>query len=395
MRLTVHDPAECLRSSEDRREGSVPERCLVFGGGAWQTCFFLGLYEYLQQAYSAEELLTRWAFCGESAGTLFALGLAVGVPVSTMYEMMQTMAEQARSVTAAKISAKLGAPSLGRLGMVGNSMDFAAPAFWRLLHWLPEDELIARLRGRFAITFTSLNHGRLTAIRADQFESAAEIFEACAGSAHIPIVSFGISALAPWKFPRVGGMAALDGGFTACGAVPVLPCHAACYAISCGEGDAELLARSGLTVDVQPATVRPVATMFITPESDAHIAETAQHGYDMAKAFFESRSWQQRVTKAQQQAAKSRQAAAAASRSPRSRPTAQRRRSRSPRAAARGAAPTQTPTTRIAGGERPRAAALASFDGLYIQKAMAAVPLLLLLASSMYYRIDQAMIASW
>jgi hypothetical protein len=40
--------------------------CVVVGGGAWRSCFFLGLLKRLQETISADEL-RQWAFTGESA----------------------------------------------------------------------------------------------------------------------------------------------------------------------------------------------------------------------------------------------------------------------------------------------------------------------------------------
>ena len=52
----------------------------------------------------------------------------------------------------------------------------AEPMFQHLLYeWLPESELVTRLRGRFAVTFNALVGGRPVAFIADDFNSAAEV----------------------------------------------------------------------------------------------------------------------------------------------------------------------------------------------------------------------------
>ena len=254
MRLVRHDPTTCIRATN---EEVAAERCVVIGGGAWKSAFFIGLVEYMQERYSPETLMEKFSFCGESAGCLFALALALGVPAYVLRESMVQMAEDAR-----------GLP----LGAVGNSRQIAESAFWRLLRWhADEDEVLARLRGRFAVTFTAvMPDGALVPTRVEDFEGIDEIFEACAGSSNIPLISFGLSSILRDGFPRVGGKLAVDAGFTASGAVPMLPCRVACYAISCGEGDADLLRRLRLAVDIQPAAFQPLATMFLTPSDEDH-----------------------------------------------------------------------------------------------------------------------------
>ena len=279
MRLVRHDPTTCIRATN---EEVAAERCVVIGGGAWKSAFFIGLVEYMQERYSPETLMEKFSFCGESAGCLFALALALGVPAYVLRESMVQMAEDAR-----------GLP----LGAVGNSRQIAESAFWRLLRWhADEDAVLARLRGRFAVTFTAvMPDGALVPTRVEDFEGIDEIFEACAGSSNIPLISFGLSSILRDGFPRVGGKLAVDAGFTASGAVPMLPCRVACYAISCGEGDADLLRRLRLAVDIQPAAFQPLATMFLTPSDEEAILATARHGYEQARAFFESDAWRDRL----------------------------------------------------------------------------------------------------
>lgn len=238
MRVQRYDPRSCLRPDDP----DVKDVCLIIGGGAWASCFFLGLVDTVQSHFPSKEL-SNWAFCGESAGCIVALALALGLPAVELEAVMQDIAAAARARP---------------LGAVGCAITICEPLVRRLIcERQPEAVAIQRLRGRFAVTFNSPSAtGGLVAYRADQFESADEVWEAIVGSASIPGV---VSLASLLQLPRVGGRRALDGGITPTARVPMLPCRCAVYAIACGNVAPSEIEPIGLTVDVEPSTPVPCA----------------------------------------------------------------------------------------------------------------------------------------
>jgi hypothetical protein len=184
---------------------------------------------YLQTAFSEAEL-SRWAFCGSSAGSMYALGLALGVPAAEMRELMMQMAADCRP---------------RKLGIVGYGAEIIEPYFRQLFcQRQSEAEAVERIRGRFAVSFSAVHNGTLVPHRAQDFETASEVWEAMTGSGNIPPFS-NVGAL--WKLPRVGGLLALDGAFTTEASLPMLPCRTPVYAMAIGHKfpDATLVRRVG------------------------------------------------------------------------------------------------------------------------------------------------------
>jgi hypothetical protein len=140
---------------------------------------------------------------------------------------------------------------------------------WKVLRSMPEAELIARIRGRFAVTFnsrSSLLHG-YTAYQASDFDSVDEVFEAICGSGNIPGFTDWRTLFCPWRVGHVSP--ALDGGYTWASRRPCLPCRSTFYSLCCGEvpgGDATLPA--GISTDVAPSAYVPVRKCFFTPSAD-------------------------------------------------------------------------------------------------------------------------------
>ena len=174
MKLTEYLVHEGLVAPDDLLRRDV---CMLFGGGCWRSFFFLGVMRDLQKRFPPDVLRT-WAFTGESAGTVFAIAMAIGCPWQHVEELSCRMAAEARAHP---------------LGLLGRGRSIAGAMLQALLDWLPEDELVAALRGRFALT---LNTVALTAdglgLRtwlATDFESREELFEAVLGSGNIPLFS--------------------------------------------------------------------------------------------------------------------------------------------------------------------------------------------------------------
>ena len=92
VRVCPHDPTSQVRPGDP----NVVETCLIIGGGAWASCFFIGVMEEVQSKFSRAEL-SNWAFCGESAGCIIALALALDVPAAEVHEILREIAAAARS----------------------------------------------------------------------------------------------------------------------------------------------------------------------------------------------------------------------------------------------------------------------------------------------------------
>ena len=189
---------------------------MIFGGGAFTSCFFLGVMRQLQHRFSPAEL-ERWAFCGESAGCVYALAMALGVPVDEVTTLLCRMSDVARSRT---------------FGIVGNAKSLCEPIFRQLVCGRqPEAEAVRRLRGRFAVTFNAISlNGSCEAYRVDEFQNFNEIWEAVFASGSIPFLSeFSLD------IPRVGGRLAVDAVFSSAGRVPILPWCALALRVCAGQ----------------------------------------------------------------------------------------------------------------------------------------------------------------
>jgi len=261
MRLERHEPCHAPAS------GACCDACVVIGGGAWRTSFFLGLVDYLQEHFGEEEL-SRWAFCGESAGTTFALSLCLGVPAS---ELQCRWAE-----------AQLEA-SQHPLGLAGRAAGVARKTLSKLLTYgdRSEAEVIARLHGRFSTTMCSFEGASLVALQASEFDSIEEVLDACIGSGNIPL----FADCTRLRWPRVAGKPVLDAGFLRNARTPLLPAKVAIYCIACSDyGDLDDL---GLTLDIEPARPVPLSEMFRTPTTEG-LASMRREGYERSHAFFSS-----------------------------------------------------------------------------------------------------------
>ena len=263
---------------EGQRTRDAADVCVSFNGGAWRGAFWLGVVEQLQAQFPAETLAS-WKFCGTSAGACYALALAMDFPHAELKKLLCEAAAKARSHT---------------LGVAFRVNTITGQIILDMLASMEEDELLRRLRGRFALCFTGLSCRGCCAMRpylAYDFESKAEIFKACISSSNIPFFS------SLTNFPRLGGVRAIDGGLTPEGCVPLLPSRCIVYGRCFGMPDKPL--PSGVSLDIVQRP--PVSTMecFHTPASDAEVAETAGKGRVLAAAFFASDEWANRYAAAQ------------------------------------------------------------------------------------------------
>ena len=280
MKVTQHDPTDMVQPSND----ALPECCCSIGGGAWRGFFFAGQMKAMQERIPAETL-RRWVFAGCSTGAVIALALAIDYPYEQLVAVYNEAVVEARSLT-------FGVVGRGPSGPVGQMLN-------KVLHFLPEEELLARLRGRFAVTFNSRSSSSspYVAFQATEFESMDELFEAIAGSGNIP-------GFTDWKTlfwsHTVAGVAAVDGGWSWASRRPLLPCRSTLYSLCCGEvagGDSML--PFGVVTDVAPSIFVPVRKCFFTP-SDAYIEEMLQDGYDNTLKLLISKQWADRLQVARQ-----------------------------------------------------------------------------------------------
>jgi pimeloyl-ACP methyl ester carboxylesterase len=273
MRVVVHDPTSFVNPTD---EDDRPEVCCITGGGAWRTFFFVGLVKAVQEATTAEER-KKWAFAGCSSGALIALAMAIEYPHAQLLQLYKDMLRLANQ----ELLGVVGAGVKGPGGII----------VWKVLRSMPEAELIARIRGRFAVTFnsrSSLLHG-YTAYQASDFDSVDEVFEAICGSGNIPGFTDWRTLFCPWRVGHVSP--ALDGGYTWASRRPCLPCRSTFYSLCCGEvpgGDATLPA--GISTDVAPSAYVPVRKCFFTPSAD-YVSEMISDGYAQGKAFLSSERW--------------------------------------------------------------------------------------------------------
>ena len=284
MKVTKpHDPTDFVAAT------NALECCVVTGGGAWRTTFFVGLYKALQEGTTAEER-SKWAFCGCSSGSLIALGLALEYPHEKMLELYEVAIAESRKLP-------LGVAGRGPAGPGGKMIRAV------IYDFLPEAEMLARIRGRFAVTFNTRPSccGSLTACQASDFESADEVYHAMLGSGNIPLFTDWRTVFRSYI---VGGVPALDGGYTWGSRRPMLPCRSTLYSICCGAvpgGDATLPA--GVTTDICPhggTELVPVHKCFFTPP-EAYVAEMLKDGYEQTKAFLASETWAARIQMARAQ----------------------------------------------------------------------------------------------
>eukprot|EP00966_Prymnesium_polylepis_P234757 5430207-Prymnesium_polylepis.1 len=119
MRVEPHLPDAAVRDDHER------DICVTLGGGAWAACSFLGLVQYLQSTFDAETL-ERWAFCGESAGGVFALALCLGVPHDHLQQLHEVLV---RAVGAHPF------------GIAGRGLELAGALVDEVLNWVSEEEL--------------------------------------------------------------------------------------------------------------------------------------------------------------------------------------------------------------------------------------------------------------
>lgn len=248
--------------------------CVSFNGGAWRGIFFAGVVEQIQATFDASEL-ERWAFCGTSAGTCYALALAMNFPAHELHKLLCTAAARARSHF---------------LGVTFRVNDITGQIIRDMLATVPEDELMARLRGRYAVCFSRMTCYGAVPYLASNFDSKAELYETIVGSANIPFFS------SLTDFPTVGGYMAWDGGMTADGCVPLLPSRCNVYAKCFGDGASRGFFGNaplppGVKLDIADVPPVPVAECFRTPDCNAEVRLTAKRGRYLAAAFFASKEW--------------------------------------------------------------------------------------------------------
>ena len=267
MRVVLHDPMKQLQA-----ESNTPV-CFIMSGGAWRTVFFLGVVEYLQTKFSTTEL-AEWSFCGTSAGAVYALALAIGMPHAILKDLLVRCADRAR----ANFFGVVGQGTKGPLGKMLRDV----------LNFLPEGELVRRLRGRIAITFTRLVNYTPTAFQATDFCSREELKEAILGSGNVPIFA-DIRSICCGHF-KVQGFIALDGGLTEKGQMPILPACVPIYAMCCGEDAALLNTVCGNWIHViRPSEFKPVFSWdtVCTPMNTESIEWIAKDAFEQTKVFFD------------------------------------------------------------------------------------------------------------
>lgn len=249
----------------------VADVCVSFNGGAWRGGFWLGVVEQLQEQYP-EELLARWKFCGSSAGACYALALAMNFPADKLKKLLCVAAAKARSHT---------------LGVAFRVKEITGQIILDMIQTVPEEELMRRLHGRFALCFTAYRHCTGHPYLVRNFASKAELFEATLGSSNIPLFS------SLTYQPRLGGLRAYDGGLTPDGCVPLLPSRCIVYGRCVGEPEKPL--PTGVSLDIIERPIVPTLKCFKTPKSDAEIDELVAKGRSLARVFFNSDEWKDRL----------------------------------------------------------------------------------------------------
>ena len=252
--------------------------CVSFNGGAWRGIFFAGIVEEIQTTFEASEV-EKWAFCGSSAGACYALALAIGFPANDLKKLLCTAASQARSHL---------------LGVAFRVNTITGQIIKDMIATVPEDELMARLHGRFAICFSKMTCSGPVPYLAYDFENKEELYQTCVGSANIPLFS-SLTA-----FPKIGGHRAWDGGMSPDGCVPLLPSRCRVYSMCFGDGPSRGISLKknplppGVELDIAEVPPVPVSQCFKTPKSDADVYATAARGLTLAAAFFSSDEWTRR-----------------------------------------------------------------------------------------------------
>ncbi|KAL3916386.1 MAG: hypothetical protein SGPRY_006841 [Prymnesium sp.] len=237
MRLLPHEPAKAVRPESSR------ELCISIGGGAWASLFYLGFLQYLQTQFS-RAMLERCAFCGESSGGVYALAACIGVPYEYLQDLCEDLVHDANQHP---------------LGIVGRGLELAGLLVDKVLDYLPEEELVERLKGRFAVTFVALEWRGFAPYIAMDFESREEVRLALHASANLP------GFMAPSMTPRLGGKLAFDA---------VLPCKRAVFVICVSplSSDTKLTLWGaalppGICVDVKPDEHVPRWKAMVTPRN--------------------------------------------------------------------------------------------------------------------------------
>ena len=258
--------------------------CVSFNGGAWRGIFFAGVVEQIQATFDASEI-DAWSFCGSSAGACYALALAMGYPAEGVKKLLCEATARARCHT---------------LGVAFRVNDITGQIILDMVATMDEDELLRRLHDRFAICFTAVGCDCVPrAYLAFNFSSKADLFNACKGSANIPLFS------SLTDFPRIGGLRSYDGGFTPDGCVPLL--RARCNVFTMCFGDAEGRGLSlkknplppGVELDIAEKNPPvPITACYRCPKNDEEVYETAERGRILAAAFFSSDTWLRRYAKA-------------------------------------------------------------------------------------------------
>ena len=198
--FSVQATLDSVRSSPNA--AGVADVCISFNGGAWRGSLYLGVVEYLQTHYPAN-VLNGWHFVGVSSGACYALALAMDFPVEQLRTLVCTAASTARS---------------HRLGVAFRVDEITGQVILDIIATVPEEELMRRLHGRFALAYSEIGCcGKARARLAYNFTSKAELYNAFSATGHIPFYS------SLKHSPRMNGCRCMDGVFTSDGAVPLLP----------------------------------------------------------------------------------------------------------------------------------------------------------------------------
>ena len=227
MHIIAYKPNSVIEDSKTLL--SCPNVCLSLGGGAWRGTLWLGLVYYIQEHYT-EDVLSKWCFCGSSSGACYALALAIGFPAAKLETLLCRAATKART---------------NILGVAFRVNTITGEIIKNMIAEIEEDELIRRLHGRFALSFTAMRKGSCVPIAyiASNFKSKHDLFNACVGSCNIPFFS------SLTYCPQLGGMRAFDGGLTSDGCIPLLPARCIVYGRCFGKLPKPL--PHGVSLDIQ------------------------------------------------------------------------------------------------------------------------------------------------
>jgi len=270
--FSVQATLDSIRSSPNAT--GVADVCISFNGGAWRGGMYLGVVEYLQAHYPAD-VLNGWHFVGVSSGACYALALAMEFPVEQLRIFLCNAASKARS---------------HRLGVAFRVNDITGQIILDMIATMPEEELMRRLHGRFALAYSEIGSCGARARLAYNFTSKAELFNAFTATGHVPFYS------SLTRTPRMNGCRSIDGVFTADGCVPLLP--ARCVVYCCCMGPPTFPRPAGITPDIIELPGVPLSACFKTPSSDAEVRATGEIGSALAAVFFASTSWNERYTAA-------------------------------------------------------------------------------------------------